>query len=243
MKPDCAVVADPCMFLLELTSGAGFSPDKFSTWVEKLNTREARKNQKVKETADLETQYVNPLLLCEKINQSMDDDSVIIGDGGDFVATASYIVKPRGPLSWLDPGPFGTLGVGAGFAIAAKLVRPQAEVWLLYGDGAAGYGLIEQDTFVRHELPVITVIGNDAGWTQIARDQKVLLGDDVGTVLKYNNYHMVAQALDAKGYLLDHQKDIGNVLKRAKKDAREGRPVMINAWLGQTDFRKGSISL
>jgi acetolactate synthase-1/2/3 large subunit len=166
-----------------------------------------------------------------------------VGDGGDFVATASYIVKPRKPLSWLDPGAFGTLGVGAGFALAAKLVRPGAEVWLLYGDGAAGYGLIEQDTFVRHDLPVITVIGNDAGWTQIARDQKVILGDDVGTALKYSNYHMIAQALDAKGYLLSDKKQIHHVLKQAKQDARKGRPVLINALLGQTDFRKGSISV
>jgi acetolactate synthase-like protein len=242
-KPDLAIIADPCIFLLELTSGSNFKLDKFSSWVEKLKNRESQKNQKIKETAALETEYVNPLLLCEKINQFMHDDSIVIGDGGDFVATASYIIKPKGPLSWLDPGPFGTLGVGAGFAIAAKLVRPEAEVWLLYGDGAAGYGLIEQDTFVRHGLSIITVIGNDAGWTQIARDQKVVLGDDVGTVLKYSNYHMIAEALDAKGFLLEEQKEIDNVLKRAKKDAQKGNPVLVNAFLGQTDFRKGSISI
>ena len=191
----------------------------------------------------LETKYINPLRLCEEINRAIDANSIVIGDGGDFVATASYTVKPRNPLSWLDPGPFGTLGVGAGFAIAAKLVRPDAEVWLLYGDGAAGYGLMELDTFVRHHLPVITVIGNDAGWTQIARDQKEILNDDVGTVLKYNNYHMIAEALDAKGYLVDKNEDVSGVLKRAKQVARKGQPVLINAFLGQTDFRKGSISI
>jgi acetolactate synthase-like protein len=242
-KPDLAVLSDPCTFLLELTSGAGYAPDKFPAWVETLKKRDSQKHRKIKETAALETDYVNPLLLCERIDHAMDKDSVIIGDGGDFVATASYMVKPRAPLSWLDPGPYGTLGVGAGFAIAAKLVRPDAEVWLLYGDGAAGYGLIEQDTFVRHNLPIITVIGNDAGWTQIARDQKVVLGDDVGTVLKYSNYHMIAEALDAKGYLLENKQDIDTVLKRAKKDARKGHPVLVNAFLGQTDFRKGSISI
>ncbi|MEZ4551634.1 MAG: thiamine pyrophosphate-dependent enzyme [Desulfobacterales bacterium] len=129
----------------------------------------------------------------------MPENSVVIGDGGDFVATASYIVKPRSPLSWMDPGPYGTLGVGAGFAIAAKLVQRETEVWLLYGDGAAGYGLMEQDTFVRHGLPIITVIGNDAGWTQIARDQTDILHDDVATVLKYSDYHKVA-ALGAEGW-------------------------------------------
>jgi acetolactate synthase-1/2/3 large subunit len=240
--PDLAIFADPCIFLMSLTSEK-FNPEKFSGWVNTLREREENRERNIAATGDLETTFINPLRLCSDINQSMDENSIIIGDGGDFVATASYIVKPRKPLSWLDPGAFGTLGVGAGFAIAAKLVRPEAEVWLLYGDGAAGYGLIEQDTFVRHGLPIITVIGNDAGWTQIARDQKVVLGDDVGTVLKYSNYHMIAQALDAKGYLLNDQKDIDTVLKRAKKDAQKGAPVMVNAFLGQTDFRKGSISV
>ena len=85
----------------------------------------------------------------------------MVADGGDFVATASYIgVRPRRPLSWLGTGAFGTLGVGAGFALGAAIVRPGAEVWLLLGDGAAGYGLIEFDTFVRHGVPVISVVGN-----------------------------------------------------------------------------------
>ena len=102
---------------------------------------------------------LNPLALCRSIDGALDDDSVLVGDGGDFVATASYTVRPRGPLSWLDPGVFGTLGVGAGFALAAKLVRPDADVWLLWGDGAAGYSILELDTFVRHGLPIIGVIG------------------------------------------------------------------------------------
>jgi acetolactate synthase-like protein len=72
---------------------------------------------------------------------------VIVADGGDFVSTASYVLRPRRPLSWLDPGPFGTLGVGAGFALGAKLVRPSADVWLVYGDGSVGYSLAEADTF------------------------------------------------------------------------------------------------
>jgi hypothetical protein len=78
------------------------------------------------------------------------DDSVIVADGGDFVSAASYVLRPRRPLSWLDPGPFGTLGAGAGFALGAKLVRPSADVWIVYGDGSVGYSLAEADTFARH---------------------------------------------------------------------------------------------
>jgi len=106
-----------------------------------------------------------------------------VADGGDFVATSSYILRPRGPLAWLDPGAFGTLGVGAGFALGATLARPGGEVWLLWGDGASGYGLAEFDTFVRHGIAVIAVVGNDAAWAQIAREQVKMLHDDVGTVL------------------------------------------------------------
>ena len=120
-----------------------------------------------------------------------------MGDGGDFVATASYVLRPRAPLSWLDPGVFGTLGSGAGFALGAKLCRPQAEVWLLYGDGAAGFSLAELDTLTRHSVAVIAVVGNDAGWTQIARDQVEVFGDDLATALARTDYDEAAKGLGA----------------------------------------------
>ncbi len=170
-------------------------------------------------------------------------DSVLVADGGDFVATASYVLKPRGPLRWLDPGPFGTLGVGAGFALGAKLCRPSAEVWLLYGDGSAGYSLAEVDTFVRHGLGVIAVVGNDAGWTQIAREQVEILGDDVGTTLLRTDYHRVAEGYGGTGLLLDRPEAIGETLAAAQAAAAHGEPVVVNAHLGATDFRKGSISM
>ena len=242
-KPDLAVLADPSTFLLTLSSEIQFGPHRFESWVNILKQHENARENKIHEFMRVKTEYANPLHLCDEINEAINDDSVVIGDGGDFIATASYIIKPRSPLSWMDPGPYGTLGVGAGFAIAAKLVQREAEVWLLYGDGAAGYGLMEQDTFVRHNLPIITVIGNDAGWTQIARDQTVILHDDVATVLKYNNYHEIADALDAKGFLVKANTDIGHVLAEAKLMCQKGRPVLINAMMGKTDFRKGSISV
>src|SRR5207237_5218073 len=114
-------------------------------------------------------------------DRALDRKSVIVADGGDFVGTAAYTLAPRAPLSWLDPGVFGTLGVGAGFALGAKLCRPDAEVWIIYGDGSAGYSLAEFDTFARHGIPVIALVGNDACWAQIAGDQVELLGDSVGT--------------------------------------------------------------
>jgi acetolactate synthase-like protein len=242
-KPDLAVLADPAAFLLELTSQGALDDRQFAPWLNRLTLQDAEREKKIQDFMAVETAHINPLQLCSKINESIADNSIVIGDGGDFIATASYIVKPRAPLSWMDPGPYGTLGVGAGFAIAAKLVHPESDVWLLYGDGAAGYGLMELDTFVRHQLPVVTVIGNDAGWTQIARDQVAILNDDVATVLKYSDYHKIADALDAKGLLLDTQADIDNVLNKAKVLSHQGKPVLINALIGKTDFRKGSISV
>jgi acetolactate synthase-1/2/3 large subunit len=168
---------------------------------------------------------------------------VLVGDGGDFVATASYVLRPRGPLTWLDPGVFGTLGVGAGFALGAKLCRPESDVWLLWGDGAAGYGLTELDTLVRHRVPVIAVVGNDACWMQIAREQVEMLEDDVGCPLRHSDYHTVAEGLGGRGFRIERDEEVAAVLGDALAAARGGAPVLVNALLGATDFRKGSISI
>ncbi len=117
-----------------------------------------------------------------------------------------------------------------------------AEVWLLYGDGALGYGLAEFDTFCRR-LPVIALVGNDASWAQIARDQVALLGDDVATRLERSDYHRAAEALGAKGLLLETTDQVPETLKRAQALAAAGHPVLINAHITTTDFRQGSLSL
>lgn len=103
--------------------------------------------------------------------------------------------------------------------------------------------MAEFDTFVRHNVPVIAVVGNDAGWTQIARDQIEILKDDVGTVLARTEYHKVVEGFGAKGLLLEKPEDVPSVIAEAKKAAAEGIPVLINALIGKTDFRKGSISM
>jgi acetolactate synthase-1/2/3 large subunit len=113
----------------------------------------------------------------------------------------------------------------------------------LYGDGSAGYSLSEFDTFVRHQIPVIAVVGNDAGWTQIAREQIEMLKDDVGTVLRHTDYHVVAEGYGAKGFVLKESSQVAGVLAQARKLAAAGYPVLVNAYLGKTDFRKGSISM
>ena len=167
----------------------------------------------------------------------------LVADGGDFVGTASYTVRPRSALGWLDPGPFGTLGVGGGFAIGAKSSFPEKEVWVFYGDGASAYSLAEFDTLCRHKLPVIAIIGNDASWQQIAREQKQMLGSNIGTELTYNAYEKVAEGYGGKGYYVDNQDSLFETLKLAKEDAKLGYPVLVNVKLSKSDFRKGSISV
>ncbi len=246
-RPDIGILADPGRFLedlaLNLSAGDGSDVDSRQPWIDTLRRRDDERERDIAERASQETDYVNPLHLCREIDKAMDEDSVVVADGGDFVGTAAYTVRPRGPLRWLDPGVFGTLGVGGGFALGAKLARPSAEVWLLYGDGSAAYSLAEIDSCVRHGLPIIAVIGNDAGWTQIAREQVEILGDDCATVLRHNDYHLVAEGYGGKGIKLDRPEDVPEVLARAKEIARGGTPVLINALLGKTDFRKGSISM
>jgi acetolactate synthase-1/2/3 large subunit len=241
--PTLPVHADPGRFLIALSREVSGLQGGLSSWFDTLRANEAEREAQIAEMAEQPTEYLNPLALCQRIEHHLADDSMLVVDGGDFVATASYIVKPRAPLSWLDPGVFGTLGVGGGFAVGAAACRETAEIWLIYGDGASAYSLAEIDTFVRTGKGCIMVIGTDASWAQIARDQIVLLGDDVGTVLRRTDYHIVAEGYGGKGLLLDDPAKTDEVLVEAKRLCAEGHPVVVNAMIGATKFREGSISI
>jgi len=188
---------------------------------------------------------LNPLNLLSRLEAVLPDDAILVADGGDFVGSAAYIVRPRGPLQWLDPGAFGTLGVGGGFALGAKAIYPDRPVIILYGDGSSGYSLMEFDTFVRHKIPVIALIGNDACWSQIARDQVPWFNSAVGCELSHTSYEKVGQALGSEGILLtaDNSNNIEENLTKAIENARAGKSTVINAIIGKSDFRAGSISV
>jgi acetolactate synthase-like protein len=241
-RPNLPVLADPHTFLVQVAQALKGDTER-SDWIQKLTLRNAARDAEIRAMEQEKVEYIHPLTLCRTIDEHLADESVLIGDGGDFVATASYVVSPRGPYAWLDPGVFGTLGVGAGFALGAKLVNPDADVWLFYGDGAAGFSMLEFDTFARHNVPVIAVVGNDAGWTQILRDQEVILGSDVACTLTHMDYHMVAEACGCKGILIKDKLTVESAVTKAIEMSREGHSVCINALLGRSDFRKGSISI
>lgn len=242
-RPTLLIEGDAGLFLCELAANGASHRARLKPWFDRLKERDATREAEIEKGAESEGEFVNPLRLCREIERAIGDDSVLVADGGDFVATASYTIRPREPLGWLDPGVFGTLGVGAGFAVGARLCRPNSEIWVLLGDGAAGWSLSEFDTLVRHQLPVIAIVGNDAGWTQITREQVKLLKDDVATVLARTDYHRVVEGFGAAGILVKSLAELRPALERAKQIAGAGRPVLVNVWLDKTDFREGSISM
>ena len=242
-RPEIPVHMHSGDFLIELADAAGGGLGPWSEWFDTLRAREVQRDEEITAQAKEPSDLVNPLHLFQRIEEKMADDALLVVDGGDFVGTASYILRPRQPLSWLDPGVFGTLGVGGGFAIGASLVHPGKEVWLIYGDGSSAYSLAEMDTCVRHGLAPIAIIGTDGSWAQIAREQVPMLGTDVGTRLNRTDYHDVARGYGAAGLLLDDPANVDSVLDEAKAIAASGKPVVVNVHIANTDFRKGSISV
>ena len=245
-KPQQVIEADPGRTLVELGLQVGWreGEEQSEQWYSQLREREMQREQQIDEQASQGTaEGINPLALFRALDPQLDLDSVIVADGGDFVGTASYTLRPRSPLSWLDPGAFGTLGVGGGFALGAKLVRPESEVWLIWGDGSSAFSLAEFDSYRRHGLGVIAVVGNDASWAQIAREQVEILGDDLATSLRRTKYHQVAQGYGGEGLLVTETEELLPALSQAKAWAAEGRAVLVNVQLASSDFRKGSISL
>lgn len=242
-RPEIALQMHAGTFLEQLAAKTLSKPAKWGPWFDILGEREGARDSEIASKATSEGKRVDPLHFFQTLEGKMDDDAVLVVDGGDFVATAAYILRPRKPLCWLDPGVFGTLGVGGGFAIGAGLSRPGQETWLIYGDGSSAYSLAEMDTCVRHGLAPIAVIGTDGSWAQIAREQGEILGDLVGTELRRCDYHKVAEGYGAKGLLLDSPERVEGTIMEAKALAAAGCPVVINVMINSSDFRKGSISM
>ena len=243
IKPSLAIQSDPGSFISKISEKVSENKLNYSVWLDNLRSREKDRENEIEKQSKIKTDYVNPIQLFRIINKHIDKNDIIVADGGDFVATASYILRPRFQLGWLDPGPFGTLGVGAGFILGSNFACPNSTIWGIYGDGAFGYSMAEFDTFSRHSIPVIAIIGNDGGWTQIARDQVEIFNDPVATELGYSNYHEVIDKLGGIGYEISENDDIHDVIVEAKEHAKSGNSVLINVKIGKTDFRKGSISV
>jgi acetolactate synthase-1/2/3 large subunit len=159
---------------------------------------------------------VYPARIYGELLKVLDDDAVVIGDGGDFVSFAGKYIEPERPGGWLDPGPFGCLGTGLGYAIAARIARPDAQVVLLLGDGAAGFSLMDADTLVRHRLPVVIICGNNGGWGLERHPMRAIYGYDVAADLQPGcRYDEVVRALGGAGELVTTPEGIASALRRA----------------------------
>jgi thiamine pyrophosphate-dependent acetolactate synthase large subunit-like protein len=169
---------------------------------------------------------VHPMRIYGELTRILDDDAVVIGDGGDFVSYAGKYVEPKRPGGWLDPGPYGCLGTGLGYAIAARIARPQAQVALLLGDGAAGFSLMDADTLVRHGLPVVMICGNNGIWGLEKHPMQLIYGYDVAADLQAHcRYDAVVCALGGAGELVTEPGEIGPALRRA---FGSGVPYLVN---------------
>jgi len=219
-----AAAGDLTAFFTEL-AGSG-ARHREADWLARL---QAARDQAMAADAPLlasDAEPIHPLRVYGELARQLDADAVVIGDGGDFVSYAGKYIEPRRPGGWLDPGPYGCLGTGPGYAIAARVARPAAQVVLLLGDGAAGFSLMDADTLVRHRLPVVMICGNNGIWGLEKYPMRALYGYDVAADLQPQcRYDQVVAALGGAGELVTRPADIAPALRRAFDS---GVPYLVN---------------
>lgn len=242
LRPRHAFHSDPGTFFIRLAEQSTALPD-WAGWKKTLYERDTAREAEIDNMSREPVSGINPLALFRLLEAALPDNSVIVADGGDFAATAAYTLRPRKPLSWLDPGVFGTLGSGGGFALGAAACYPDDYIWIIYGDGSAAYSLAEFETFAKNGLKVCGIVGNNGSWEQIARDQRHLLGAETAVTLPRTDYHCVAKGYGAAGERVDTIDQFEQALQNARKNMDNGVPYLINAIIGATPFREGSISI
>jgi len=211
--------------LVAAAEGLGRSGGR-GAWLERLRAAAADAGERDRAVLASDTEPIHPARVYGELRPLLAEDAVVIGDGGDFVSFAGRYVEPGRPGRWLDPGPYGCLGTGLGYAIAARLAHPDAQVVLLLGDGAAGLSLMDVDTLVRHRLPVAIVCGNNGAWGLEKHPMRQLYGYDVAADLRPGcRYDEVVRALGGGGELVTSPAEVGPALRRAF-DA--GVPYLVN---------------
>ena len=208
-----------------LREGAAGSPDR-SGWLEELRAVENEKRAGEREELADGRAPLHPMRLYAELQQVIDRSTIVIGDGGDFVSYAGRVIETYEPGCWMDPGPYGCLGSGPGYAIAAKLARPERQVCLLLGDGAFGFAGMEFDTMVRHGLPVVGVMGNNGIWALEKHPMEFLYGYSVAADLQPElRYDKVVESLGGHGELVSKPDELKPALERA---FASGKPALVN---------------
>lgn len=174
---------------------------------------------------------IHQLRLAHELNQILDEDTIVIADGGDVVGLAAKVLTITRPGQWMDPGPLGCLGVGLPFALAAQALYPHKKVIVLNGDGSFGLNGMEFDTAMRFNLPIVTVIGNDGQWGEIRLPQIALMGEEraVATELAPNvRYEKIADVFGGYGEYVTDPNEIVPAIRRA---FASGKPSIVNVMI------------
>ena len=235
---EVGIVGDPGLVMGQLLE-AGVGRAKEPEWTEQVRQEEERLKAKAQEGMESDAVPVHPQRFAREIRDFLDPDAIVVGDGGDIVGISASIIPANGPGQWLDPGPFGCLGVGPSFAIAAKLAHPDKQVAIVYGDGSFGLNAMEYDTAIRKNLPFVGIIGNDGAWGQIKVAQEALygLGNAPASELGDTPYERMVEGLGGYGERVEKPNEIRPALERAF-DA--GVPACVNVIVDPSLMQRSS---
>jgi acetolactate synthase-1/2/3 large subunit len=212
--------------LSDLRTGAGSQALVSESWIADLRATESERREAERVELEDDRAPLHPMRLYAELASVLDRDAIVIGDGGDFVSYAGRVVDSYQPGCWLDPGPFGCLGTGCGYALAAKLAHPNRQVVLLVGDGAFGFSGMEFDTLARHGVNVVAVMGNNGIWALEKHPMEFLYGYSVAADLRPGTrYDQLVQALGGHGELVQNAADMRPALERA---FAAGVPALVN---------------
>jgi len=224
-------VAAECYGALETTLddlcvAAGGRALASERWIAELRAAETERREAERVEREDDRAPLHPMRLYAELGQVLDRDAIVIGDGGDFVSYAGRVIDSYQPGCWLDPGPFGCLGTGPGYALAAKLAHPDRQVVLMLGDGAFGFSGMEFDTLARHGVNVVGVMGNNGIWALEKHPMEFLYGYSVAADLRpKTRYDEVVEALGGYGELVERPQDLRPALERAFS---AGLPALVN---------------
>jgi acetolactate synthase-1/2/3 large subunit len=225
---DVCVEGDAGAVLEQLLAELGDARPDHNSWLKSLREEEEKTQAARQEFLNSDAVPIHPLRLCKETAAFVDENTIVIGDGGDIVNLAAQVLPINYPGQWYDPGPMGTLGVGTGFAMAVKTALPQKNILMVNGDGTFGLNGFEFDTFVRFDLPVVSVVGNDRQWGQVAVGQRTMYGREraIASLLKDNaRYDKVVEGLGGHGEFVERPQDIRPALERA---FASGKPACVN---------------
>jgi acetolactate synthase I/II/III large subunit len=238
-EADVAMLANARLLLEALSEG--LQGVRYSDWLNRVSEIEAGKNEKLEEWKQIDSQPINHFRMGAALNDFIDEDTIVIGDGGDIVSACAKVIDITRPGQWLDPGPLGCLGVGAPFAVAAKHLYPDKKVLIINGDGSFGLNGFEFDTALRFGLPVVSIVGNDGGWGQIRTPQIDMVTEErsIATKLSFQRYDKIVEAMGGHGEQVEDPDEIGPALERA---FASGKPACINVILDERGMSKTGAS-